>query len=437
MHITRCLQQNNSFNSIIVETMVWTSWNDQYENGFPHWNNCTAQPNTDGLLCFSDRYWASLRNLVVSLMSSMKSIISLLFLLFLFIVVFALLGMQLFGGRWAQPHFYFQPVHLLSPWSVSVQDGSCSGVFDKKAKEEKEWHDTPEITLHSPPPPLLSLAISDPCFASSSPIGSSLKITLPPTLTHFQLPSWQCFRFGSHRSPPFCSLSMTHCTLGYFSPQAQIKQLCSLVHHQLPRPPAPLLSSHTSTHTYARMNIRQVKREQIDSAAKPTALRRSVLISAHSNYCFSEHHLFNHLPKWRVSLLLITFEANTRTVSFIYGCTLNALVWLRSIWITCKCTKQVISLKLLSFVSEDSNRWGLERGDVQRDSLARRSPIRHVVVHLLHRAHPLWKLYPQKDSALCLNYLQNTDGSVFAWQVVSKWLVIELSVKFCFATGKH
>lgn len=51
----------------------------------------------------SVRYWASLRNLVVSLMSSMKSIISLLFLLFLFIVVFALLGMQLFGGRWVKP----------------------------------------------------------------------------------------------------------------------------------------------------------------------------------------------------------------------------------------------------------------------------------------------------------------------------------------------
>lgn len=32
-------------------------------------------------------------------MNSMKSIISLIFLLFLFIVVFALLGMQLFGGR--------------------------------------------------------------------------------------------------------------------------------------------------------------------------------------------------------------------------------------------------------------------------------------------------------------------------------------------------
>uniref|UniRef100_A0A3Q4GYT5 Voltage-dependent N-type calcium channel subunit alpha n=1 Tax=Neolamprologus brichardi TaxID=32507 RepID=A0A3Q4GYT5_NEOBR len=46
------------------------------------------------------KYWNSLRNLVVSLLNSMKSIISLLFLLFLFIVVFALLGMQLFGGQW-------------------------------------------------------------------------------------------------------------------------------------------------------------------------------------------------------------------------------------------------------------------------------------------------------------------------------------------------
>ncbi|XP_069465799.1 voltage-dependent N-type calcium channel subunit alpha-1B isoform X3 [Ambystoma mexicanum] len=44
------------------------------------------------------KYWNSLRNLVVSLLNSMKSIVSLLFLLFLFIVVFALLGMQLFGG---------------------------------------------------------------------------------------------------------------------------------------------------------------------------------------------------------------------------------------------------------------------------------------------------------------------------------------------------
>ncbi|TGZ67466.1 hypothetical protein CRM22_004775 [Opisthorchis felineus] len=45
------------------------------------------------------RYWGSLRNLVGSLLASLKSIVSLLVLLFLFIVIFALLGMQLFGGR--------------------------------------------------------------------------------------------------------------------------------------------------------------------------------------------------------------------------------------------------------------------------------------------------------------------------------------------------
>lgn len=45
------------------------------------------------------RYWSSLRNLVASLLNSMRSIASLLLLLFLFIVICALLGMQLFGGK--------------------------------------------------------------------------------------------------------------------------------------------------------------------------------------------------------------------------------------------------------------------------------------------------------------------------------------------------
>jgi len=45
------------------------------------------------------RYWTSLRNLVASLINSMRSIASLLLLLGLFIVIFALLGMQLFGGK--------------------------------------------------------------------------------------------------------------------------------------------------------------------------------------------------------------------------------------------------------------------------------------------------------------------------------------------------
>ncbi|CAN8025190.1 unnamed protein product [Ixodes persulcatus] len=50
------------------------------------------------------KYWASLRNLVASLINSMRSIASLLLLLSLFIVIFALLGMQVFGGR-----FNFRP----------------------------------------------------------------------------------------------------------------------------------------------------------------------------------------------------------------------------------------------------------------------------------------------------------------------------------------
>ncbi|KAH7974411.1 hypothetical protein HPB49_015094 [Dermacentor silvarum] len=49
------------------------------------------------------KYWASLRNLVASLINSMRSIASLLLLLFLFIVIFALLGMQVFGGRFNRP----------------------------------------------------------------------------------------------------------------------------------------------------------------------------------------------------------------------------------------------------------------------------------------------------------------------------------------------
>ncbi|MCJ8744173.1 hypothetical protein PDJAM_G00115630 [Pangasius djambal] len=52
------------------------------------------------------RRWASLSNLVASLLNSMKSIASLLLLLFLFIIIFALLGMQVFGGK-----FNFDAMH--------------------------------------------------------------------------------------------------------------------------------------------------------------------------------------------------------------------------------------------------------------------------------------------------------------------------------------
>jgi len=45
------------------------------------------------------KYWGSLRALVNSLLNSMQSIASLLLLLFLFMMIFALLGMQVFGGK--------------------------------------------------------------------------------------------------------------------------------------------------------------------------------------------------------------------------------------------------------------------------------------------------------------------------------------------------
>ncbi|CAB4055192.1 CACNA1B [Lepeophtheirus salmonis] len=49
------------------------------------------------------KYWSPLRNLVIALMNALSSIMSLLFLLFLFIFIFALLGMQLFGGSFNFP----------------------------------------------------------------------------------------------------------------------------------------------------------------------------------------------------------------------------------------------------------------------------------------------------------------------------------------------
>uniref|UniRef100_A0A6Q2YG74 Voltage-dependent L-type calcium channel subunit alpha n=1 Tax=Esox lucius TaxID=8010 RepID=A0A6Q2YG74_ESOLU len=49
------------------------------------------------------RYWTSLSNLVASLLNSVRSIASLLLLLFLFIVIFSLLGMQVFGGKFNFP----------------------------------------------------------------------------------------------------------------------------------------------------------------------------------------------------------------------------------------------------------------------------------------------------------------------------------------------
>ena len=69
--------------------------------------HCVFLTDTYLFICFTQilterlfpRYWNSLSNLVASLLNSVRSIASLLLLLFLFIIIFSLLGMQLFGGK--------------------------------------------------------------------------------------------------------------------------------------------------------------------------------------------------------------------------------------------------------------------------------------------------------------------------------------------------
>ena len=51
------------------------------------------------------RYWKSLQNLLGSLVNSIEAIISLLVLLFLFLGIFALLGTQVFGGKFKERKF--------------------------------------------------------------------------------------------------------------------------------------------------------------------------------------------------------------------------------------------------------------------------------------------------------------------------------------------
>lgn len=97
---------------------------------------------SDVTLCLLS-HWTALSNLVASLLNSMKSIASLLLLLFLFLIIFALLGMQLFGGKFnfdetqtkrstfdAFPQALltcFQVTHLLSS-ADRQHDGLCGGV---------------------------------------------------------------------------------------------------------------------------------------------------------------------------------------------------------------------------------------------------------------------------------------------------------------------
>ncbi|KAA0714093.1 Voltage-dependent L-type calcium channel subunit alpha-1D [Triplophysa tibetana] len=93
------------------------------------------------------RHWTALSNLVASLLNSMKSIASLLLLLFLFLIIFALLGMQLFGGKFnfdetqtKRSTFDTFPQALLTCFQVDMdeyeEEEQPEGAEDEEGKAE-------------------------------------------------------------------------------------------------------------------------------------------------------------------------------------------------------------------------------------------------------------------------------------------------------------
>lgn len=142
---------------------------------------------------------------------------------------------------------------------VATHPANWTAVFFND-EEERKWHVRMKIALHPPPhlpPPILPwsyLTLLSICL----PSRFIFEDYTPTNFDTFPAAIMTVFQVWLPQIPSFCLLSMTHCTLGYFSPQAQIKQLCSLALH-----PLPPLSSHTSMHTYAHMNIRQVNPHQI------------------------------------------------------------------------------------------------------------------------------------------------------------------------------
>lgn len=92
------------------------------------------------------RYWRSLSNLVASLLNSIQSIASLLLLLFLFIVIFALLGMQVFGGRFnketeekERSNFDSFWQSLLTVFQVSVAKSSSKNINNGFSFHKISW----------------------------------------------------------------------------------------------------------------------------------------------------------------------------------------------------------------------------------------------------------------------------------------------------------
>ncbi|KTF99910.1 hypothetical protein cypCar_00006861 [Cyprinus carpio] len=84
------------------------------------------------------RHWASLSNLVASLLNSMKSIASLLLLLFLFIIIFSLLGMQLFGGKFNFDETILTDILLNVFLAIAVDNLADAESLNSAQKEEEK-----------------------------------------------------------------------------------------------------------------------------------------------------------------------------------------------------------------------------------------------------------------------------------------------------------
>jgi hypothetical protein len=221
-------------------------------------------------------------------------------------------------------------------------------------------------------------------------------------LTRFQLPSWQCSRFGfftpdspSHSDFPM----MTHRTQGYLPhpPRAKIKQLCSPL-------ASPSFTGIPHIHTRIRMNVRAVKYGRM----------------------FDQNHKlgFYEINQWIVGLTFLTLqrERTLLPIWFNYGPTMTkqfrqgSCHFESSYVLVCGICVSAFSMIYFAFlyyfhsnwiglliidpviVTLDPDWWGLEWGDVQWDPLTRRSAVRNVVLHILHSAHPVWELYPSSTS---------------------------------------
>ncbi|PNI36179.1 CACNA1C isoform 24 [Pan troglodytes] len=145
------------------------------------------------------RYWNSLSNLVASLLNSVRSIASLLLLLFLFIIIFSLLGMQLFGGKFnfdemqtRRSTFDNFPQSLLTVFQINMDDLQPNENEDKSPYPNPETtgeedEEEPEMPVGPRPRPLSELHLKEKA------------VPMPEASAFFIFSSNNRFRLQCHR----------------------------------------------------------------------------------------------------------------------------------------------------------------------------------------------------------------------------------------------